>query len=464
MRIKIIIIFLLLFSPLLLKSETITTKNDTLVFSLEKSIEWALEHNEAIIAESDKVKEAESAILVARSGFFPKIEVQGSYTRLAELPSLKMAAPEYGTIQVPVFGPMGDTIGFTFVPGIIGADTMEFRMGSEENYLARASLTQPLFTWGKIANGYQISKLNLEAVKEDYRQKKNGLVFNVKQSFYAILVLREFVKVTEESYEQTKRHINVVKKRYNAGLASDFDLLRAEVQLKNMEPQLVKVKNELEVAEKSFKTLLGLSQDTPLKVEGKLKYEPFEVSLDSLISKAKANRPELKALSLRKKMAEKALSIAKKTNFPNLALIANYDYKKPLYFENEWGKDWNITIALQMPIFTGFENLGKKREAKERLSQTQHYLAMLNQMIELEVRSTYLKLREAEKLIESQKENVNQAEKALEIVEKRYKSGLATSLDVMDTQLALTMAKTNYLRALSDFVITKAALDKAVGL
>lgn len=418
-------------------SKEVPSEGNAGVITFHEAIEMALEHNKGILAARDAVRKAETGVTIARSGFLPTIDVQGSYTRLAELPAIE--------IEIP------------------GLGTKEFQMGEMENYVARASLQQPLFTWGKILGGYKISKLNLDATREDYRKQENELVFDVTKSFYSILVLKELVKLTEDAYEQTQNHVNVVGKRYNAGVASKFDLLRVRVQLKNMEPQVIKVKNGLEIAKTGFKTLIGLPQDSPISLEEELKYEPIEIDLEKSIKEAEVNRPEIKSLALRKQMASEALLIAKKANWPTLAFIANYDYKKPVYFKNAWGTDWNVTVALQMPIFTGLGNIGKMREARYRLSQAEHRLNLLKEGIELEIRVAYLGIEEAKKLVESQKENIIQAEEALSIVEERYKQGLATSLEVMDTQLALTQAKTNWLQSLSDYLITRARLEKALG-
>lgn len=418
-------------------SKEVPSEGNAGVITFHEAIEMALEHNKGILAARDAVREAEAGVTIARSGFLPTIDVQGSYTRLAELPAIE--------IEIP------------------GLGTKEFQMGEMENYVARASLQQPLFTWGKILGGYKISKLNLDATREDYRKQENELVFDVTKSFYSILVLEELVKLTEDAYKQTQNHVNAVEKRYNAGVASKFDLLRARVQLKNMEPQVIKVKNGLEIAKTGFKTLIGLPQDSLISLEGGLKYEPIEIDLEKSIKEAEVNRPEIKSLALRKRMASEALLIVKKANWPTLAFIANYDYKKPVYFKNAWGTDWNVTVALQMPIFTGLGNIGKMREARYRLSRAEHGLNLLKEGIELEIRVAYLGIEEAKKLVESQKENIVQAEEALSIVEERYKQGLATSLEVMDTQLALTQAKTNWLQSLSDYLITRARLEKALG-
>jgi len=434
---RIYILVCVLFAVFSLWNEAVPFEGNEAVITLPEAIETALERNEGVLAARDAVREAEAGMTITRSGFLPMIDVQGSYTRLAELPAIEM--------EIPVLG------------------TQKFQMGEIENYVARASLQQPLFTWGKILNGYQIANLNVGASQEDYRKQKNELVFNVTKSFYGILVLRELVKLTGDAYKQTANHVDAVERRYKAGVASNFDLLRARVQLKNMEPQVIRVKNGLELAKTGFKALLGLPQDTIINLKGELEYEPIEVDLMQSIEEALDNRPEVKSLELRKEMAGKALAIAKKANWPNIALIANYDYKKPVYFKNEWGTDWNITVALQMPIFTGFGNRGKIRRAKHQFSRVEHGFNLLKEGIEMEVRTSCLQLEEAKKIVESQKENIAQAEEALSIVEERYKQGLATSLEVMDTQLALTQARTNWFQSLSDYLITKAKLEKAIG-
>ncbi|MFA5032532.1 MAG: TolC family protein [bacterium] len=436
---------------------------DSLTFSLDDAVNYALKHSESMKIEQAGVKSADAGTMIAGAGFLPKVSASASYTKLGKTSNFDMLSPSYGMMQMPVFGPMGDTIGFTVVPGIIGADTISIPMGQEENYITQLTVQQPIFTWGKIISGYQISKLNLDATKEDYRKNKNELILNVTKAFYGIIVLEEFVKITEDGYKQLQKHTNVIEKRYNEGLASKFDLLRVKVQLTNMEPQLIKAKDGLELAKNGFKLMLGLKQNENIKLEGKLDYEPITIELEKSTKIAQVNRPEIKSMNMRKEMAKKALFINRTSNLPNIVAIGNYSYKKPLYFTNEWGTDWNVTLAAQMQIFSGFENLGRVRQASAQLSQAEHGLNLIKEGIKMEVQSTYLQLEQAKKLVTSQKENISQAEEALKIVEQRYNNGLATSLEVMDTQLALMQAKTNRLQALSDYVIAKCAFEKAVG-
>ncbi|MDD5529569.1 MAG: TolC family protein [bacterium] len=429
---------------------------DSLTFSLDDAVNYALKHNESMKIEQAGVKSADAGTMIAGAGFLPKVSASASYTRLAETSSLEMANPEVQVIpdSTSPTGVWFKTIGYTI---------SSFEMGQLENYVTQLTVQQPIFTWGKIISGYQISKLNLDATKEDYKKNKNELILNVTKAFYGIIVLEEFVKITEDAYKQMQSHAGVIEKRYNEGLASKFDLLRTKVQLTNMEPQLIKAKDGLELAKNGFKLLLGLKQNENIKLEGALNYEPITIELEKSTKAAQVNRPEIKSMNMRKEMAKKALFINRTSNLPNIVAIGNYYYEKPLYFSNEWGTTWNVTLAAQMQIFSGFENLGRVRQASYQLSQAEHGLNLIKEGIKMEVQSTYLQLEQAKKLVTSQKENISQAEEALKIVEQRYNNGLATSLEVMDTQLALMQAKTNRLQALSDYVIAKCAFEKAVG-
>lgn len=431
--------------------------------TLNEAIQIALEKNRTILISRKEIDKAGAGIIQAKANFLPSISISMAYTRSAEVPEIAFESPIFETRQIAVFDDFGDTIGYTYVDGIAGITQRTFKMGEENSYIGGFSIQQPIFTWGKIRNGYELATLNLLAVEEDYRKVKNEVVFSAEQAFYRVLFLEELVNLMEESHEQVKRHVSVVEERYNAGLASKFDLIRARVQLANMEPQILKTKDGLKMAANGLKMLLGMPLEEEVKLQGELEYKPTNVNLDTAIEEALARRPELGALKLRKHMTEKALAIASAANKPNLALLVDYSYQKPHNLKNEWGSSWYATLALQIPLFTGGATSGKVKEARAQTHQAQLSSDMFTDVIELEVRNTLLELEETAKLLESQEENVREAEEALRIAEKRYETGLMTNLEVMDTQLALAQAKTNSLQALSNHLIALCKLKRVIG-
>jgi outer membrane protein TolC len=431
--------------------------------TLDDAVATALEKNRTILINKREMDKARAGITEAKAHFFPTLSISGGYTRSAAIPEIDFESPIFETRQVAVLDDFGDTIGYTHVDGIVGIRQRTFRMGDENSYVGGFSIQQPIFTWGKIWNGYELARLNLRAVEEDYRKVRNEIVFSVEQAFYRILYLEELLKLTEESYEQVKRHVSVVERRYDAGLASRFDLLRARVQLVNMEPQMLKVRDGLKMAADGLKILLAMALEEEIVLHGELQYTPIDVNLRAAAEQALAQRPELRALRFRKRMAEKALAIAHAANKPSMALAVNYSYQKPHNFRNEWGSSWYATLGLQVPLFSGGVVSARVEQARAQKRQAELSSDMFADVVGLEVRNTVLEMNETAELFRSQEQNVQQAEEALRIAERRYETGLMTNLEVMDTQLALAQAKTNSLQALSNHLVTLCKLKRVIG-
>jgi outer membrane protein len=448
---------------ILVFSAPIYANEGPMILSLEEAVDVALKNNKGMLAAREKIREAEGGIITAQAGFLPTLSFSGSYTRIAQIPAMEF--PVFGPTEVPVFSRVDplDTIGVTYVYGITGTEAMEF--SSPDNYVTRATLQQPIFTWGRISNAFSLAQANLKAARADYQKTINGLRFNVTQSFYNVILAKEFVKLSEDSYAQFEQHVDQVEDLYNAGMASKFDLLRTRVQLANMKPQTIRAKNGLELAEAALKMLLGVDLDAELNLQGELIYEPREITLADATEVALQQRPELIAMKHREKMAEKGIAIAKAANKPSVFLACNYDYKKPqMMLGTGWGSDWNVTVALSLPIFNGFSYFGNVRQAAAQLGQVKFGIEQLVDGIKLEVKEAILNLEQNKEILEAQKNNVTQAEEALDIAEERYRNGLITNLEYIDAQLALTRARVEYLQTLADYRIARAKLERAMGV
>ncbi|HUW22792.1 MAG TPA: TolC family protein [bacterium] len=401
--------------------------------TLEKSIEIALEGNKKILAAKERLGVAKGELIVARAGFLPTLSLGGNYLRLGEGQKISIG----GGNDVVVRG--------------------------QDTYTATATIEQPIFTWGRIKNSYRQASSNQRISEEDYRKEKNLLKFQVTESFYNLILAGELLNLSQESYAQMERHLLQVEERYENGLASKFDLLRARVELANLKPQLIRSRNSLTLAENRFKSLLGFPSRTEVRPQGELKYEATEIELSLAIEEALRNRPEIISLKEQENIALAQVRLASASNKPLLSTIYNYQFQKPYHWKDEWGKEWNAMVVLQFPIFSGFSTKGKVLQSRSQFKEVKYNLEGKNEEIELEVREIYLNLRQEEETIISQRENVGQAEEAMRIAEKRYTGGLITNLEFMDSQLAMTEAKTAYLQALANYQIAKAKLEKAMG-
>jgi outer membrane protein len=415
---------------------------ETLNLSLDQCLETAYKNNNTLLQLEEKINSARYKIEEARSGFFPQFSINGSYTRLGSVPEFGSPAMNFGGFQIPA---------------------ITIKSGTENNYNLKLSYQQPLFTWGKIRNSYNISQLGLSLSQEEYRKNKQEVRFNVISLFYNTILAKELIKVREESIASLEDHLKTVQERYNKGYASEFDVLRAKVQLANAQPPLVQAKNFYQIASDNLKNLLGISLKDSVNVQGSLGFDSLVVNQSQAEEFAFQNRSELKLTREQKSIGQLALAIAKAGNRPSVLGMANFLYERPYYSIDKWKTDWNFTLALSMPIFDGFLTRSKVNEAKSDLKQLDVAENQIQDYIKLEISQAISDLNLAKENILSQQENVKQAKESLRIAKVQYQNGLLTNLELLDTEFALTVAETNYLQALSDYLIAKAKFEKAIG-
>ena len=410
---------------------------EKLILNLEKSLETAYQNNRTLLSQKEKIRSSGFKISEAKSSFYPQLSFQGTYTYLGVIPSISVS-----------------------VPGFFKG---EFKTGFHDNFDFGLSLQQSIFTWGRIQNSYSLSKLNLKLEEESYNKNKQKITYDVTSSFYSALLARELIQVREEALKNIEEHLKTVDLRYKAGQASEFDLLRAKVQLANAKPPLLQAKQAYDLGLSFFKNVTGLTQESQIELEGELFFKPIEVELEDATQQALLQRPELKSLELQKTIAQKGLAIARAGNKPSLFGIANYDYENPFYGEKRWDSNWNITFSLSFPLFDGFATRSKVNQAGSDLKQLDLGEQDLKEGIKLEVKGAVTSLDLAKQTILSQQETVNQAKESLRIAKVQYAQGIITSLEEMDAELALTFAQINYLQALADYLRAQAQYNKAVG-
>ena len=434
---KIFLIIWLLFSV-----GKFSFSQEEMTLTLEDSIHLALSQNPYHLAAGERVKAAKSKIREAAAGFLPSLNAQGLTTLDEKLFELEF--PSF----IPGEPPQKVSVDFT------------------RDYQFSMSFSLPLFTSGRLVSGYKQARYNLQSTEEALRQSKHVTVFNTKRAFYGYLLAEEFVKVAEEAVEVTEKHFKNVKSLYKVGIASKFDLLRSEVQVANLKPQLIKARNNLKIAELSLKTLLGLDLSKSVKIKGDLAYEAFEPDLEACLTRALLNRPEISQLRYQKQMAREALKLARAVNLPTLALAGTYNFwaDKLNFRKDIWQSYYAVNLVLTVPLFNGFTTSARVAQSRAMIKEIELNQKGFRDMVKFEVRQAILRIKEAKESLLSQEKNVEQAQESLRIAELNFSEGLATTLDVSSVQAALSQAKTNYSQALYDYVISLAELDRAMGV
>lgn len=441
------------------------TRADTLVLDPEMAMELALENNTPLKVQGEKVGEAGAGKSAALGSLFPQISASGSYTRLGKVNEFEMITPVYGKFPLRVYDPKsGQIIGFTdSIPLPIGADTLRLPLGSQNNYLFRATVQQTLFTWGKLLNAYRLAGLSFDMQKAAYEQARQETKVQALEAFYRALLTERTVRLLEESYEQLRRHTEQVEKLYENGLASKLDLMRVKVSLTNMANSVNQMANNAELARAALCNLLGIPLDMAIVLKAELKPETVPFDSVGAVDSALRRRPELMQLRRACQMADIGVRIARTANLPTLFAAANFDYKRPVGFSDRWDEDWNATVGVSWPLFSGLSNLNKLRQAQSRYRQALWSLKMVEEAVRLEVMATFASLNQEKKNIDYQAENVQLAEEAFRLAEERYQNGLLTNLEFLDTQLQLTQSRVAYLSALANYQVARAKFLRAIG-
>lgn len=406
---------------------------DTLNFTVEEAIDFALQNNPGIEQLNIEFQKSKERIGQAISSFYPEISATGYYAYISDVPII-----EFDSIPIP--------------------------FGTHENYNVQVSLQQVLFAWGKLYNAYRISDLAGDIAELNLLRKQQEIRYSVTDAFYGMLVLEEYVAQAQASLNQLEKFAASVETRYKAGLVSQFDLLRARVQVENLKPMVIESENALNLAREGFKLLLGMDLDNDFTLSGELRMVDEEFSLDELIASALQDRAEIKNLNKAEKIAHLNQQITRRTNLPTLVGGATYEQRKPFSFTgDDWGSSLTFNLGFQWPLFSGFSNVHKSREAALMLKEARLALENLERAIVVEVKQAYLTFLAAKGAIDAAQENVGQAETAFDIIETRYRNGLATNLEVLDTELAFRQAQVNYLTALKSYNTSLAEIYKAIG-
>ncbi len=406
---------------------------DTLNLTLPDAIDHALKHNAEIQQYKIAHEKSVSYAGQARAAFYPTVTATGTYVYMTDI-----AVIQFDSIPIP--------------------------MGQNENWDFQLSLQQVVFAWGKIYNAYRISDISQEIAKLAFLRKQQEVRYSVTETFYGLLVMEKMIEMIHESHDQLRRHYGSVEKRYKAGLVPQFDLLRAQVQVTNLNPQIIQAENGYKLMMEGFKMLLGLDLQTEIVLEGDLPVDGEFFELDKITEYALEHRIEIYNLKQTLKIVDLGREIATRSNLPTLFAGATYSYQKPFGFGgNEWGSNIIFNIGFQWSLFSGFSNYYKIKEATLQAKEAELAYDNLKKAIELEVKQAYMNYRSANEAVTTALDNIEQADKLVQLIETRYRSGLATNLEFMDVQLASMQAQTNYLSALKDYYTAVAGIKKAIG-
>lgn len=417
--------------------------------SLDQALSLA-EMNDLTLATAGLGIEAGDAqVREAIAAALPKLNVNGTVMRHMVVPTMyfpKMEGPE---------GSFGGTRIQATLPSDITTD---------------ASLQQPIWLAGKVGMALKAARIYRQIAKDAYVSSRTKLKSDVIREYFGLVLARQVVVVTEESHSQAERHSETVERMFKVGMASEFDFLRAQVEVKSLEPQIAMSRKNAELARISFCNRLGLNPDDNVVLTEELTSEMQSKPLvfADAFAAARQVRPEFNVFALRERLDEINVKIEKRGIYwPNFIFGLNYrrqaqersfrdiaDFYLPETFT------W--TMNVQIPLFDGFASPARIQKARIGLRRTRIEMLQFEQAIRLEVSNTLSELKRARDLVNSSNAALELAERALGIAETRYEQGVGTELEVLDSQLALRRARLSYLQGLYDLRVADAEYARVV--
>jgi len=344
---------------------------------------------------------------------------------------------------------------------------MDMKIGRKDRYQWNTYLTQPIFTGGALTSSYQIAKLGLDMAEKNWSRAKQDIVLQVKEAYFTILKVEKIKEVALQAVEQVKSHVDVSQAFFEEEMIPKNDLLEAQVRYAQVKQDLIRADNGVQIAKAYFNTVLRQDVNEPVEVEDVLGYRPEVFSLEGCLKEGIERRPEMKEANLNLERAQKGVRLAKSRFFPHISVVTNYqrmgnhaDLRGNPYEDAE---NWMVSTLFSWDVWEWGKKHYQVSARRAKAAQAEELEKQVGDVIALEVKESYLNLKEAEKNIFVAETAREQAEENFRLNQARYNEQMATTTDVLDAQTLLTEAQNNYYNALSDYHIAKARLERAVG-
>ncbi|MCF7793426.1 MAG: TolC family protein [Candidatus Cloacimonetes bacterium] len=457
MKRDLVIIMLLILSLSLFGMRNLT---------LQESVELARENNKGLQKAREEVGKYRQEYNNVRGNLFPQISLSGGYqfshTRLPDsaipnLPSLVSMLDSTATDNDYLISGYIDDGFSSFLPA---------KESDEYSLAGSVSLSQVIFMGGKLINGINIAGKLYHLQEKRYWLEEQNLIFNTIDLYYKTKLAVEVAEIQQEALNFANLYFQQVQDMYQEGLVSEYDQLRAELEVQKLEPEVLEADKNARLARESFANHLNLDESDIQLIDDIELPEMEEIDLEVAIEEAMQNRMELELSEIGVNVNKVTLRYEKGNFLPNIGITADYSYfgaDEEKIESDDWGSSYTIGIGFSMPLFTGFSNSSKIRKARHSLKQAELDHRSLQEMIELDVRNSYWQLKADLEKINTQNRNVELATKGLDIANARYENQVSNQLEVIDAQLQLKAAKLSYMNARYSALISYKKMLKAMG-
>ena len=421
------------------KAQTEQTAQNTLTLTLDKALEMALDENPTIKVAAEEIALKKVASKEAWQSLLPEASLNGSLDHTIKAAEMKL-------------------------------NDMSFKMGQDGTNTANAglSINLPLFA-PAVYRAMSMTKTDIELAVEKSRASELDLINQVTKAYYQLMLAQDSYEVLQGSYKLAEDNFNVVNAKYQQGAVSEFDKISAEVQMRSIKPNVISAANAVTLAKLQLKVLMGITADVDIKTDDNLtNYESMlfanqlkeeDMSLD--------NNTTMKQFELNMKLLEKNVKSLRTNFIPTLSMSFSYQYQSLYnpninFFDYTWSNSSSLMFNLSIPLYRA-SNFTKVKSARIQMRQLDWNRIDTERKLNMQVVSYRNNMTASSEQVVSNKENVMQAEKAVQIAGKRYEVGKGTVLELNSSQVSLTQAQLTYNQSIYDYLTAKADLDQVLG-
>ena len=412
-----------------------------LVLSLEQALEIALSENPTIKFADQQIEIKRYAKQGTYASLYPQIDATASYQRVIKKQTMSMD---------------------------FGGQTQTIKVGSDNSFNGGVTLGLPVVN-AQLWQSLKVSALDVELAVEQARSSRIDMVEQVTKAYYGILLAKQSQDLYQSVYDNAVENNDIVKKKFDVGAVSEYDLIRSNVSVQNALPNVIEAEYTVTLALWQLKALLGIDLQREIDVTGSLmdyvhvldkSYDISQLNLE--------NNSTLKQLDMQKQMLEHAVKITKLANVPSLSVSAAYLYtalgNDGKFFKKEaWNPYSYAGLQLNIPIFAGNKRRAATREARLNLANLQLQRENVERQLRVGIVQYLNNMQSSVKKYHASAATVDQAQRGYDIAVKRYDVGRGTLVDIDNSQVALTQAELQRNQSIYNFLTAKVSLDKVLG-
>jgi outer membrane protein TolC len=461
-------------APALLDAQaTPASQPGATTLSLDDAVRMAESQSEAVRIARAGVQRTEGQRIQARSQIFPQIYGSAGYTRTLKSQYSSLASADTTTSTSPA-PPCDDYLASpdaSVADRLAGLETASrcasglnpfaafssLPFGQANQYQLGLSISQNVFTGGRISAQNEAAAAGRRSATIELTAQRAQNVLDVTQAYYDAALADKLVAISDASYTQTENVLHQVQLNKDVGNVSEFELLRAQVTRDNQRPQVIQRRSDREVAYLRLKQLLNIpleqnvtlttSIDDVSGVPAGIRLAGLQVTSYDAPDTASSNRSAVKQAGESVRAQQELLRVAKAQRFPSVSLSSQYGAvaypQNGLPGSNEFRTNWTIGISTQVPLFTGGRIRGDELVAQANLSEARARLQQVREFAALDSRVALNALNQAMAAWEASRGTAEQASRAYQIAEVRYREGISTQLELNDSRILMEQATAN---------------------